>query len=108
MIEIELIEPGVSTCECCNETTTNLTRFVHKDGAAFAVYYAAFSESHAKDGVIGVIGLGDWSEDEKIPPSRVAFAFNLRRDEDVYKVTITDAGKSSWHDVEILGRKLTR
>ncbi len=76
MIEIELSQTKKSICECCNKETTSLTRFVHKGKEAFAIYYAVFSESHVEDGVIGIISLGDWENDE-VPSSRVAFAFRL-------------------------------
>jgi len=107
MIEIELTEPKKSICECCNKETTSLTRFVYKDNDAFAIYYAAFSENHLEDGVVGIVSLGDWGYDE-ISPNRVAFAFRLWQDENKHKVTITDANESSWRDVKIIGRKLTR
>lgn len=107
MIEIELIEPKKSICECCNKETTSLTRFVYNDEAAFAIYYAVFSENHVEDGVIGIISLGDWGEDE-ISPNRVAFAFRLWQDENNHNVTITDANESPWRDSKIIGRKLTR
>jgi len=107
MIKIELTEPNKSTCECCNKETTNLTRFVYNEEGAFAIYYAAFSSGHSEDGIIGVISLGDWDEDE-VSPNRVAFAFRLWQDENNHNVTITDANESPWHNTKIIGRKLTR
>lgn len=107
MIEIELTEPNKSICECCNRETTKLTRFVYNEEGAFAIYYAAFSEGHLDDGIVGVVSLGDWGEDG-IPPSRVAFAFRLWQDENNHNITITNANESPWHDSKIIGRKLTR
>jgi hypothetical protein len=107
MIEIELSEPKKSICECCNKETTSLTRFVYKDGEAFAIYYAVFSKGHNEDGAIGIISLGDWGNDE-VPLSRVAFAFRLWQDENNHNVTITDANESPWHNSKIIGKKLTR
>ena len=54
MIEIELTEPNKSTCECCGGITTSLTRFVYKDGDAFAIYYVTFSDNHPESAVIGI------------------------------------------------------
>ena len=107
MLEIEFEEPSVFTCDCCGGTTSRLTRFVYQDDDAFAVYYALFSRLHRDDGIVGIVSLGDWCEDD-IPASRVAFAFRLWESEDNFSVTITDANESEWADVEILGRKLTR
>lgn len=107
MLEIECEEPLTFVCECCGGTTSRLTRFVYEDEDAFAVYYAVFSDRHRDNGVVGIVSLGGWSEDE-IPPSRVAFAFRLWEGEDNFNVTITDAGESEWSDVGILGRMLSR
>lgn len=107
MLEIEFEEPSTFTCECCQGTTTRLTRFVYQDEDAFGVYYAVFSDKHRHDGVVGIVSLGEWGEDE-IPASRVAFSFRLWEGEDNYNVMISDANESEWSDVEILGRKLTR
>ncbi len=107
MLEIEFEEPSTITCECCQGSTTRLTRFVYQDDDAFAVYYALFSDKHRHDGVVGIASLGEWDDDE-IPPSRVAFSFRLWEGEDNFNVTIIDANESEWSDVEILGRKLTR
>ncbi len=107
MLEIEFEEPNTFTCDCCGGTTTKLTRFVYQDNDAFAVYYALFTDLHIDNGVMGIVSLGDWGEDE-VPPSRVAFAFRLWETEDNFNVTITDAAQSEWNDAEILGRMLSR
>lgn len=107
MIEIEFTEPETSKCECCGNTTTRLTRFVTQDGDAFAIYYAAFSEAHHENGVIGIVSIGEWW-DGTTPELRDAFAFRLWEGEDNYNVTIMDAGESQWSDVDLIGRKLSR
>lgn len=107
MIEIEFPEPDTSKCECCGNTMTRLTRFVTRDGDAFAIYYAAFSEGHPENGVIGVVSIGEWW-DGSVPESRETFAFRLWQGEDNYNVTITDANESQWSDVDLIGRKLSR
>lgn len=107
MIEIEFVEPQKLICECCNGTMTSLKRFVHKDGEAFAVYYLVFSENHLDNGIIGVIGLGEW-ETEGVPPSRVAFPFQMWQDENNNNITITNKDESPWKNTKILGRVLDR
>jgi hypothetical protein len=107
MIEIELTEPKKSVCDCCGKETTSLIRFVHKDENAHSIYYAAFSEGHVENGVIGVISLGELHKDV-LPPSRVAFGFCITRGEDEYLVEITDANDSPWKNVNVIGRKLSR
>jgi hypothetical protein len=61
VIEIERSEPRLSTCSCCGGTTTTLVRFVHKDGSAYAVYYAAFAEGHPDRSVNAMVSLGEAS-----------------------------------------------
>jgi hypothetical protein len=107
MIEIEFSEPKRSTCECCGGESTSLTRFVYDDGAAFAVYYAAFSSDHPERGLLGIVSLGDWGEDG-VPPSRVVFAFEMWANEENFNVQIIDAAQSPWKNSKIIGRKLTR
>ena len=107
MIEIELTEPKKSTCECCGGTSTSLTRFVNKDGDAFAIYYASFSDNHPESAVIGVISIGSWGSDG-IPPDRVAFPFRLWQNEENFNVGLTNADESPWNGIKLLGRMLDR
>ena len=107
MIEIELTEPKKSTCECCSGMTTNLTRFVYKNGDAFAIYYLTFSDSHPESAVIGVVSIGGWRNDG-VPPNRVAFPFRLWQGEENYNVGLTDADESPWNGVKLLGKMLDR
>lgn len=113
MIEIEFEEPETSKCECCDDISVWLTRFVTEDGDAFAVYHAAFTEGHPEKGLLGTISLGDWGDwdgdAESIPDSRVTFAFDLwLNEEDFFNVTITDASESPWSGQDILGKMLSR
>lgn len=109
MIEIELgdpIEPFV--CECCGGKTYRLTRFVYQDGDAFAVYYAKYSDMHPDQGVEAIISLGEWGEGST-PQQRKAFAVILFELDDAQMgVQVKDARESAWHDVEIIGQKMSR
>jgi hypothetical protein len=107
MIEIELTKPNKSACECCGGMTTSLTRFVYKNGDAFAIYYATFSDNHPESAVIGVISIGDWGSDG-ISPNRVAFPFRLWQGEENYNVGLMNADESPWNGVELLGKMLDR
>lgn len=99
--------PRVSTCDCCGGRTTSLTRFVYSDGDAFAVYYAAFGDSHPEREVEIAVSLGDWSEDSS-PEDRNCFALLMREAEDEFQVTVLNAAESPWNGVEIIGRMLDR
>jgi hypothetical protein len=108
MIEIEFETPEKETCECCGSESTRLTRFVYQDDDAFAVYYAKFTEGHDDKVLYGLIGLGEWGDDDKGPESRTAFAFRIWLNSDNYQVGIVQADESPWSHVTFLGRILSR
>jgi hypothetical protein len=108
MIEIEFDDPEKNICECCGNESTRLTRFVYQDNNAFAVYYAKFTEKHDDKVLYGLIGLGEWCDDEKGEESRTAFAFKIWLDGDQYQVGITDAEESPWGQTTLLGNILNR
>jgi hypothetical protein len=107
MLEIEFEEPKESRCECCGNTTVRLTRFVYRDGDAYAAYYAQFTKQHDDKRVSGIIGLGAWGEGGSAE-QRLAFPFQIRTDKDNFQVGLIDAQTSPWSDVTLLGRILDR
>lgn len=108
MLRIEFEEPTESQCECCGNTSISLTRFVYKDGDAFAVYYASFTKGHPERNLCGLIGIGEWSDDSVGPEARRAFPFEIRVTEDQYQVGLVNAEQSPWRDVTFMGRILDR
>jgi len=96
-----------SPCECCGGKTTSLTRFVHKDGDAHAIYYARFSNNHPQHSVIATVSLGEWGEGST-PKQRVAFALELRSTKSQFEVEVIDANRSPWKDAKTIGRTLDR
>ncbi len=107
MFEIELTEPRYSLCDCCGGRLTNLTRFVSKDGNAFAVYHATFGENHPEKGVFLAIGIDDhWSE--SVSARRVAFACWVSMADDEYRVSVNDKADSPWSETKVLGRMMDR
>ena len=108
MLTIETDEPPhTQACACCRGTTTSLTRFVYEDGAALAIYYAAFADEHPEREIKVAVGIGDWGE-ASTPADRRAFALVLRMTEEQYEVTVVDAIDSPWKDVKVIGRMLDR
>jgi hypothetical protein len=107
MLTFEFEEPTETRCECCGNTQVNLTRYVFRDGDAFAVYYAAFTTGHAQKRLSGLIGLGPWGEDAS-PEDRVAFPFQIWTDEDNFRVGLVNAADSPWEHVTFLGKILDR
>lgn len=107
MLTIEFEEPTQSECECCGGTTTRLTRFVYRDGDAFGVYYAMFSDSHPDRIVKMLVSLGEWGEGST-PEDRQAFALDVRSSETQYEVMVTDAAACPWQEARMVGRVLDR
>lgn len=94
-------------CPCCGGHTTSLTRFVHKDGNAHAVYLATYSDNHPEKIVSIAAGIGEWGEGTS-PKDRIAVALQLRCNNESYAVSVIDVSDSPWPTAEFLGQHLTR
>lgn len=105
--EIEMSEPSTSHCDCCGGLSVRLTRFVYRNGDAFAIYYAAYSNNHPGNELAMLVSLGEWGEDSD-PSQRTAFYCRVRPTDDSYEVMLGDADQSAWSDVAIIGEKLSR
>lgn len=104
MDRIEFEPPTRSICTCCGDATTHLVRFVSRDEAAFAVYFADFSEGH--DFVSVLVGLGEWSDDST-SSDRLAFALRIWTAENSYQVGLVNAA-DTMYATSYLGRILDR
>jgi hypothetical protein len=108
VLKIECEPPRVSEpCECCGGTTIRLTRFILRDGEAYAVCYAKYSDNHAERIVQVALSIGKWWEGTT-PDDRTAFALTLRSGSEHYEVMVCDSATSPWKDVDILGTMLDR
>ena len=107
MIEIEFNQPNTKTCGCCGQEVVSLTRYVHKDDCAFAVYYINFTRGHSPKIAHGLIGLGEWGDGAE-PSDRLAFPFKIWTNETQYQVGLVDAEESPWSHVTFLGQILNR
>lgn len=105
--EIEMSDPSASHCECCGGLTVRLTRFVFRDGDAFAVYYARYSNNHPENLVDFLVSIGEWGEGSR-PDQRASFFCRVRPANGSYEVMLGDAAESAWGEAEIIGQKLSR
>ena len=94
-------------CECCGGRTTTVTRFVHKDGSAHAIYYARVSDNHPERVASILVGLGKWG-DGTTDADRRSFFIEMRRGPDGFDVRVVDAAASPWPNAKLLGRTLDR
>ncbi len=88
MLTFEFREPVITRCDCCGGSTTTLTRFIYRDGDAYGVYYAAFSDRHDNKIISAIVSLGEWGTDE-VPPSRIAVSVDLWNGPDSFGVQVT-------------------
>jgi hypothetical protein len=107
LYEIEVSEPSVSHCDCCDGLTVRVTGFVCRQGEAFAIYYAEYSNIHPENEIALLVSIGEWGE-ESVPSQRAAFYCRVRPVDDSHQVTLGDVADSPWSDVELIGQKLTR
>lgn len=105
--ELEMSEPSLSRCDCCGGLTVRLTRFVCRNGDAFAVYYATYSNRHPDAEVGMLVSLGEWG-DAGHPSQRAAFYCRVRPVGDSYEVMLGDAARSIWCAADVMGVMLTR
>ena len=77
-----------------------------REGNAFAVYFARYSNNHPDRYVSLLVGFGDWSEDAA-PSQRTAIAFRIWTKDANYEVGIVDGDRDDW-ETNFLGRKLSR
>jgi hypothetical protein len=108
MDSIEFEPPEHTTCDCCGRLMTRLTRFVHRDENAFAVYFVEFTPGHQEREAWVIVGLGEWGDDDVDPEeARTAFAYRIRLGQTSYELSIVDADESPW-STTYLGRRLTK
>jgi hypothetical protein len=107
MLTIEFEPPVFDRCACCDGQNTRLTRFVQRNGDAYAIYYAAFSDQHPTRHVHLLISIGDWAEDA-LTSARTAFYLRIRATKDQFEVTVCDAAESPWDRLGFYGRTLDR
>ena len=103
--KIEFEEPRYSKCDCCDEVSTHLVRFVSRDNSAFAVYFADFTKGH--EFVSVQVGFGDWWTEDATPQDRTAISFRIWTDGHRYQVGLVDAS-SSMYSESYLGKVLDR
>ncbi|MFC2721370.1 MAG: hypothetical protein ACFN00_03735 [Flavobacteriaceae bacterium] len=110
MIEIEFEKPNYTTCECCGNQVTWLTRFVYKDNEAIAFYYATFTEHAEEKEVKCLVGICEWENPESEEYTKVTgFPMVLWVDKNQQaNVSLLDKNEVPWENIlkgEILDRE---
>jgi hypothetical protein len=106
-IDIELGDGETyATCECCGRRAPSVVGFVTDDGDAFAVYYAGWTEGHAR-GVSLIIGVGAW-DDDATPADRRSFGLRSWLSGEALHFEVQDPAVSRYGHNTYLGAMLSR
>jgi hypothetical protein len=87
--------------------TRTFSRFVYKDGDAYAIYYARMSDNHPRREVALAVGLGEFGEGSD-QESRISFGLIMREENSQFQVMVVDPDESPWPTARVIGRMLSR
>ena len=92
----EFEDPIEQACGCCGSPIISLTRFVYRNGDAFAVYKAALSfGSHERVADI-VFNVGEGWGDNVSSHEHPEFALKAWCDDETFKFSVVEPHDSGW------------
>ena len=107
-LQLEVGEFGdAAPCACCNARSRTAHGFVYRDGDAYAVYYAGWSDGHPGRGVSLAIAVGEWTEGTS-PADRVSIGMIARPTPSSVNFTVLSPAESPWGDTPLLGKMIER
>ena len=108
MLTIELGQEKEPTyCPCCGGVCRSAYGFVYRDGDAYAIYHATWSESHPEAGVDIAIDFDEWGESSR-SETKYSIGLLARSTESRYQFQFLAPQDSAWSSSENRGRILTR
>lgn len=96
-----------ATCDCCGTRSSSVHGFVYRDGDAFAIYYAGWSERHPERGVTMAIATGEWSDDSG-PQDRVSIGLGAYPTGTDVEFSVAEPEESPWGETPLLGTMLPK
>lgn len=105
-LEAGPLEAG-TVCDCCGTRSTTVHGFVYRNGDAFAVYYAGWSDQHRERGVTLAIATGEWAEGSG-PQDRTSIGLEARPTAAEIQFTTVGPEQSPWGETPLFGRMLSR
>ncbi len=106
-LSIELGEEARTCCDCCGKESTTVHGFVYRDGDAYAVYYAGWSDGHPERGITLAIAVGEWSEGATAL-ERVSIGLEAHPAEREILFSVLNPDQSPWGTSELLGDMVQR
>jgi hypothetical protein len=108
VLRLELGESrDAAPCECCGAKSRTAHGFVYRDGDAYAVYYAGWSDGHPGRGVSLAIAVGEWT-DGSSPADRVSIGILATPTPSSVDFMVLNPTESPWGDTPLLGKMLGR
>ena len=96
-----------SLCHCCGKKSCTGHGFVYKDGDAYAVYYAAWSDSHLERKMSIALAVGEW-DDNSIAEDRTCFGLEAYEAENDILFRLIDPENSPWPETDLMGKMIHR
>jgi hypothetical protein len=94
-------------CECCGRVSRTVHGFIYKDGDAYAVYYAGWSEGHPDRGVTMAVAVGEW-DDNSDASDRVSVGLEAWSAVSKIQFAVLEPEQSPWANTDLLGAMLAR
>jgi hypothetical protein len=107
VLTLELGRATESLCPCCGKLSHAVRGFVSKDGVAYAVYLAGYTEQHLPEEGTILVSIGDWSEGSK-PADRKSVCMKVRRPAEGFQVMVLGPEGAPWTDIDVFGPILSR
>jgi hypothetical protein len=96
-----------ATCSCCGRRSPSVVGWVYRDDDAYGAYYAGWTEGHTNGNVSLIIGVGEWSDDER-PEDRRSFGLNCWEADEEIRFGVVNPQDSRYGDVRVLGPMMSR
>lgn len=104
---IEVGNEEESRCACCGNKSSTGHGFVYRNNHAYAVYYCAWSLSHAEKTVSFALAIGEW-DDASTVDDRVCFGIEAKENESQILFRVLSPDESPWPNTNLLGNMLAR
>jgi len=106
--DIEIGEnSNASVCHCCGRESCTGHGFVYKNGDAYAVYYAGWSNAHSEKKVSLALAIGEW-DDDSTNKDRICFGLEAYEDKDEILFRVIEPEESPWPKTDLMGEMLPR
>jgi hypothetical protein len=106
--DIEIGENSNATvCHCCGKASCTGHGFVFKNGDAYAIYYAGWSDAHPEKKVSLALAIGEW-DDESTSKDCTCFGVEAYEGKEEILFRVIEPEESPWPKTDLMGEMLSR